>query len=203
MINKIKTFIIFLLGITFLYLCSSCNVVKKNSSSNRTIADSSVSIVKDSGRVVKRDSITAITKDSSAVKKDVSKDDNNIEIVFKPDSPGVTSKPVKVTKTDNGYEVDPGGRVIDKITVKETKEKSTTDSAGVATSVVKTFSSSDSNNLHEGTNVDFHKEDTANTTSKTSFRLPWYIWIIGVAGLIAGGWGFFSLGKPQKRNSNG
>jgi len=182
-------------------LFSSCNVVKKNSSSSHAITDSSVGIVKDSGRVVKHDSIATTTKHSSALKKDVSKDDNNIEIIFKPDSASAAGKPVKVTRTDNGYEVDPGGRTIDKITVRETKERSTTDSAGVTTSISKASSSSDSNNLHEGVNINLHKEDTSNATSKTSFRLPWYVYLIAGAVLFTA-W-YLSPFKRKKEATNG
>lgn len=187
--------LVLLLFVIILYacLCSGCNVVKKNKSSEIHNVDSSAYKNDDSSSVRRNDSSSSASKDTASEK--TTEESTGIKIEIDSSDTVKHYDPISFLFTDSGVTVNTGGRKVKSISTNKTK--TIKDSSGSKTTVASHTSNIDSSNKKRNDSSHVLKSDKKDTSSENSFRMPWYVYVIGfvVIGLVIYFW-------PSRKKAN-
>lgn len=159
---------------------SSCGIVKKGHTSVSNESHESNDFKFDTTSVDKSDSTAYANNSKGSVKENTVTTDDGIDIEFNDsDSIAIVDiRPITVTRTATGVNVDPGGRKVKKLAVSNKTIDSkieTIDTSGTR------FTNVAKSKIDSGAQwkvIDVQKKNTAETNKVFKWQVPWYAWVI-------------------------
>lgn len=159
---------------------SSCGIVKKGHTSVSNEAHDTNVFKFDTTSADHNDSTAYTNNSKGSVKENTTTTVDGIDIEFNDSDPSdsVDIRPITVTRTTAGVNVDPGGRKVKKLAVSNQTIDAKRES--VDTSAMK-YSNVAKSKVDSGSNlkvVDTQKKNTTDTNKVFKWQVPWYAWVI-------------------------
>jgi hypothetical protein len=157
-----------------------CRPVKKDSSSEKAIKDTTSLSKSSSGQVVKSDSVSVDINTQAAKSESKTTESGSVTARFK-DGSAASNAPVTIRENaDGSVTVDPGGRQLESVTTRNRKQQQKKDSTGTQQKQVVKTGSIDSTYQSKVDSSAGHQVKVKATESVDRKALfPWYVWLIG------------------------